>query len=141
MPEYQIDVAADPQPADIQVVLDGLRAYNAAQLGYDDARMLAIYLRDGAGAIVGGAVGWTYWGWLAVDNLWIRDDLRGGGHGRRLLLTAETAARARGCRHVLLDTMDFQAPGFYEKLGYQVFGVLEGMPAGHQRIYFRKDLE
>ncbi len=53
---------------------------------------------------------------------------------------AEQEALARGCRNVLVDTMSFQAPGFYRRLGYEEFGVLEGFPGPHSRHFFRKSL-
>ncbi|MDY6868090.1 MAG: GNAT family N-acetyltransferase [Chloroflexota bacterium] len=46
--------------------------------------------------IVGGVIGATYWNWLYVDLMWVREDLRGQGFGRRLLELAEKEARARG---------------------------------------------
>jgi hypothetical protein len=52
---------------------------------------------------------------------------------------AEEEAIRRGCCHAYLDTFDFQAPGFYRKLGYSEWGVLEDFPPGHQRIFLKKD--
>ena len=81
-----------------------------------------------------------YWDWFSLDLMWVREDLRGRGYGRRLLELAEEKAREHGARSVHLDTFSFQAPGFYEKCGYQVFGELNEFPSGHQRYYMKKQL-
>ena len=65
---------------------------------------------------------------------------QGQGTGRRILIAAEEEALRRGCRYAWLDTFSFQARGFYEKLGYSVFGTLEDYPAGHSRYFLRKTL-
>jgi hypothetical protein len=51
---------------------------------------------------------------------------------------AEDEARALGCVGVWLDTFSFQARGFYERHGYEVFGTLDEFPAPHQRFFLRK---
>src|SRR5262249_30704697 len=77
---------------------------------------------------IAGLYGFT-WGWmLEVKFVWVREDLRGRGHGRRMLEAAEAEARKRGCEHVWLDSYTFQAPTFYRQFGYQVFGSLDGFP-------------
>ena len=40
----------------------------------------------------------------------------------------------------MLDKFSFQARGFYEKLGYAVFGALEDYPIGHSRMFLRKTI-
>jgi ribosomal protein S18 acetylase RimI-like enzyme len=55
-----------------------------------------------------------------------------------MLLQAEQEAKARGCRGVWLDTYSFQARGFYERLGYAVFGTLDDYPPGQSRIFLHK---
>ncbi len=85
-------------------------------------------------------LGETYWDWLYIDLLWVKDELRGRGYGRRLLTLAENEARQRGAKNAYLDTFSFQAPEFYEQLGYEVFGELQDYPAGHQRYFFTKKL-
>ena len=72
--------------------------------------------------------------------MWVREDLRGQGYGRRPLTLAEDAARARGAGHAHLDTFTFQAPDFYRKLGYEVFVELKDFPPGHNRFFLTKTL-
>ena len=67
-------------------------------------------------------------------------DLRGQGYGTQLLQAAEQAARTRGCHQVVLDSYSFQAPGFYQKHGYEVFAILEDHPRQHRNYYLRKRL-
>jgi ribosomal protein S18 acetylase RimI-like enzyme len=72
--------------------------------------------------------------------LWVREDSRGRGYGRTLIEAAEREGRARVCRQATLETHSFQAPEFYRKLGWEVFGVLDGYPACHRKYYLKKSL-
>ena len=62
------------------------------------------------------------------------------GYGRRLLQTLEQEARAQQCHLAILDTYSFQAPDFYQRLGYEVFGVIDGYPRGYQKVFLKKRL-
>src|SRR5215475_6977696 len=117
----------------------GLHAYNVDAAGKADPRPLTITLRH-KGKIVGGLVGETFFGWLFVSLLWIADKQRSQGFGKSLVEAAEAEARKRGARGVYLDTFSFQAPGFYEKMGYREFGRLNDFPAGHDRVWMSKAL-
>ena len=136
--QYRITVEQNPDPQDVASLVGGLVSYNASRAEPENYRPLAVFLRDAEGHIVGGALGHTHWGWLFVSHLWVAEQLRGGGFGRQLLAAAEREAVARGCRHAYLDTFSFQALPFYERLGYELFGVLEDFPAGHARYFLRK---
>lgn len=138
-PALAVQDAADP--ADVEFVHAGLRDYNE-QFVKPDYRSLYVFLRDAEGAIVGGLLGDTFWGWLSINIVWIDERYRGRRLGERMITAAEAEARARGCRHAQLDTMGFQARPFYEKLGYCVYGVLEDLPAGsgYARYYLTKEL-
>jgi GNAT superfamily N-acetyltransferase len=140
MDNLQITFEESPEPADVEVVHGGLRAYNRQQIGYEDARRLVLLVRNKSGRIVGGVLGYTYWGWLSIDILWLDETMRRTGLGSRLLREAETEAVARGCRQAMLDTMDFQAPTFYPRHGYEIYAVLDGFAGDHKRFYFRKQL-
>lgn len=131
---------ASPDPRDLEFLDDQINAHNIAATGIREWHPLAIFVRDAQGQIVAGISGGMWAGYLEIKALWVRDDLRGQGLGRRLLLAAEQAACERGCTQVLLDTHDFQAPEFYRKLGYTVFGVFGGIGGRHSRFFMRKSL-
>ncbi len=123
-----------------RAVVKGLVAYNTAKAGKSRWKRFAVSVRDDAGAIRGGVVGYTMWNWCFIELLWLDEALRGTGLGTELMAKAEAVATKRGARHVYLDTFSFQGDGFYQKLGYEVFGELGDFPPGHRRIWLKKDL-
>lgn len=135
-----IKVETDPDYRDSNVVIQGLIDFNAAHAAGLAPRELLVTLRDAEGRVVGGLSGDTWSGWLQVHALWVADGLRGKGHGRELLQTAEREAVRRGCTRAYLETLDFQAPTFYQKLGYSVFSRLDGFPPGGARYVLVKTL-
>lgn len=132
-------IASLEEPA-WSVIGGGISEYNTQQTGDDRGQNLCFVLQSPGGEIVGGVIGATYWDWLYINLMWVREDLRGQGYGQRLLAKAEAEARQRGAHHAYLDTFSFQAPGFYQKNGYQVFGELPDFPQGHQRYFLKKEL-
>ncbi len=135
-----IIVAANAESADREVIASGIRAFNESRAGSSQASPLAVLLKDGSGQTVGGLWGRTSFGWLFVELLFVPEALRGRRYGVQLLEAAQHAAIARSCHAVWLDTYDFQAIPFYERLGYREFGRLEDYPRGHTRHFLRKDL-
>jgi GNAT superfamily N-acetyltransferase len=130
----------NPAHEDIETVRWGLSNYNRRHAGDDSFTPLNLFVRDTAGAVAGGLLGGTYWSWLYVDTLWLSEPIRRHGWGSRLLRRAEEIAAARGCIGVHLDTTSFQARAFYAKQGYSVWGILDDLPPGHQRIFLSKRL-
>jgi len=135
-----ITIESVPSPEDIRTLDAGLLAYNLDYVPDPHYRKLSIFIRDEGGVVLGGLAGNTYWGWLYVSQLWLDEEIRSRGLGRRLLALAEEEAIRRGCRHAHLDTLDFQALQFYQKQGYVVFGVLDDLPPGHKRYFLKKAL-
>lgn len=133
-------VAQKAEPDDREVIAAGIRDFNQRKAGPANATLLAVVLRDESGATIGGLWGRTSYGWLFVELLFVPDALRGAGLGAKLMRAAELEAKARGCHAAWLDTYDFQARAFYERLGYAEFGRLDDYPTGHLRHFMRKDL-
>lgn len=127
------------QPA-WEIIGGGINDFNTEQAGDDHGKNLCFALQGADGEIVGGVIGATYWDWLYVNLMWLKAELRGRGFGSQLLEKAEAEARRRGAKHAYLDTFSFQAPEFYKKYGYEVFGVLEDFPVGHRRYFLAKEL-
>jgi GNAT superfamily N-acetyltransferase len=135
--DYTIEVVESP---DWGLIGAGLGAYNEQQAGDDSSRYMCFVLLGPDGDKLGGIIAATHWDWLYVDLMWLHEDVRGLGFGRRLLEMAEQEARQRGAKRAYLDTFSFQAPGFYENCGYRVFGELPDFPTGHSRFYMMKEL-
>lgn len=122
------------------IIGQGISNYNKQQAGADNGQNLCFVLQSPDQEIVGGVIGATYWNWLYIDLMWIKEEHRRCGYGRRLLTLAEDEARKRGAKQAYLDTFSFQAPDFYKKHGYEVFGELQDFPTGHQRYFMTKQL-
>ena len=117
---------------------DEIYAFNVADTGIDDGRMLTVRANDYSGSLVGGLSGWTWGDCGYVDVLWVRENHRGLGLGTRLLVAAQDEALLRGCSQMVLSTHSFQAPDFYRKHGYQEVGRTEDYPRGYTQIHLRK---
>jgi len=126
-------------PEDEATVVRGLLAFNENWIGPSNEKPVKLVARDDQG-IVGGLIGHTRWSWLYVAKLWVHERARGHGVGTLLLSAAEDIARSRGCTDASLDTFEYQARPFYEKLGYELFGTLDGYPPGYRQFYLRKSL-
>lgn len=138
--DIRITVEQPPDREHTRAVQEGLIAFNRRYMPTDDYRPLAVFARDSAGRIRGGLVGSLYWNVLAIDMLWLDDEIRHQGLGSALMKTAEDEARRYGCSMAHLDTMSFQALEFYRKLGYSIFGELKGYGDGVSRYYLSKAL-
>ncbi|MFN7994220.1 MAG: GNAT family N-acetyltransferase [Bryobacteraceae bacterium] len=127
---------------DVESLREALYAHNARTVGNSEFRALNVLLRDGGGRVVGGVLGSTYWKGLSIDYVWVAPQHRGRKHSHRLIRIAEEEAVRRGCECAFLDTFSFQEKvGLYQSMGYEVYGVLEDFPPGHQRYFMRKSLK
>ena len=145
LPSYTLETSL--AEAESTFLTDQLIAYNcsygpARQLRPEEPRPVQVALRTPDGRLIGGLIGRTHTlaFWLEISVLWVDAAHRQCGLGRRLMEAAEQEARQRGCRFARTATSDFQAPGFYAKLGYVQYGLLEDCPPGETVYYYRKVL-
>jgi GNAT superfamily N-acetyltransferase len=128
--------------ASLDAIAKPLDRFNISRVGDDNHTPLVILIQDAAtGDRQGGLWGETYYDWLFVKLFFIPETRRGHGLGQRILAQAEEIAKARGCIGIWLDTFEFQARSFYEKLGYTVFGTIEDYPKGFSRFFLQKRLD
>ena len=123
-----------------QFIVNGVDYHNIAVTGLPDYFPVNFTLRGARGDLLGGVLGQLWGGWLQVTYVWVTEAARGAGHGRRLMENAEAYARSRGAVGATVETHSFQARPFYERLGYEVFGTLDGYPPGHIKFFLKKAL-
>ncbi|MFT7675354.1 MAG: ribosomal protein S18 acetylase RimI-like enzyme [Gammaproteobacteria bacterium] len=92
-----------------------------------------------ADRLVAGISGAVYWNGLDIDTLWVEESQRGNGIGQQLLTEAENYACQNNAVIAFLKTLG--AVGFYQKAGYEVYGVLEDRPLGTQLFHMKKRLD
>ena len=140
MHNSELRIDDQPDADDEAAVKRGLLEFNEAVLGPANLQPVKLVARASDGSVVGGLLGHTRWSWMYVDKLWVAESQRGKGVGSQLMRAAEDLARSRGCTHVSLDTFEYQARPFYERLGYTLFGTLEGYPPGYRQYFLSKKL-
>jgi GNAT superfamily N-acetyltransferase len=118
----------------------GLVRFNREQAGPLRYARTVLSARDGKGRLLGGLILQSYWRESYIELLWLSARARRTGLGGRLIEEAERRARRRGSRLIHLNTYSFQAPGFYEKQGYERFGGISGSPQGESRHFYVKRL-
>ena len=121
-------------------LVDRIYEFNAKTTGYFDGMLLAGCIRNEAGDIIAGFNGHTWGGCCELSHVWVDERHRGQGLGAALLRSAEIEAVARGCAQVALATHSFQAPGFYERMGYHKLCAIDGRPRGYADIIYVKAL-
>jgi GNAT superfamily N-acetyltransferase len=141
--DYRVAIVPEPGPEIYQTILEGVRSFNRETLfpTAPPSQDLAIAITGAQGRVLGGLWARTGGGWLAIDLLFVPENLRGQGLASRLLAMAEAEARSRGCHAAWLDTLNPDALTLYRKLGYEIFGELKDYPPGFSRHFLQKRLD
>lgn len=137
--DFQITVGR-PKPKELRVLIDGLLAHHAKQGHPRRSEVVNIFLKDKTKKVVGAVIITILWNGMDINSLWVDESLRGKGWGRKLMLAAEAEGKKRGCTLAYTNTFTWQAPKFYEKLGYSLYGKLDNYPTGSSLFYYQKKL-
>ena len=121
-------------------LVERIYEFNSEATGYTDGKLLGGCVRADSGELIAGFSGHTWGGVCVVTHLWVDRHYRGRGIGQTVLQSAEAEARRRNCAHLILASHSFQAPRFYERLGYQRICTVEDWPVAHSNTVYRKPL-
>ncbi|MBR4010455.1 MAG: GNAT family N-acetyltransferase, partial [Clostridiales bacterium] len=109
---------------------------NGIDCNYEDFCFVAMDDGKIAGAITGRA----YYNEVHVGDLIVAKECRGKDVGTKLMLAVEEEYRGKGRENINLSTYEFQARGFYEKLGYEVEFVRPNSIPKLTKYFLRKKL-
>lgn len=137
--KYEITVGR-PNFKDYKTLSDGMLSYHAKQGHPRTSETVNIFLKDKNKKTVGGIIVTILWNGIEINSLWVKESLRGKGLGKKLVEVGEKEGVKRGCTIIYTNTFTWQAPQFYEKLGYKPYGKLDNFPTGNALTYFYKNL-
>lgn len=135
----EVTLTGQPDPGDLARIGSNLAAFNDSDVGPSGREPLTVLVHEDK-ALVAGLSGYTAWGWLYVQWLWVSEDQRGKGLAGRMLAAAEVEAKQRGCHGAYIDTFNPHALHVYQRAGYVVFGSLDDFPPGRSRSFLSKSL-
>lgn len=136
--KYTISLTDKPDPLDLQVIREDSDGHHAAHTPPMDWLPLVALMHDMQGNIIAGVVGGTYWGWLYISRVWVKDPVRRKTYSFRLLKEVEKEALHRGSEHAFIETQDYDSMLFYESIGYFVTKKTE--ESGATRYSMQREL-
>jgi predicted acetyltransferase/GNAT superfamily N-acetyltransferase len=136
----RISFESNPEPNDIQIIADGIKAYAKKKKALTPWDYFAFFIRDQENNVVGGCDGNELYGCLYIDQLWVSETIRHSGWGTQLINAALDYGKNRGCTFANVDTMDWEALDFYQKLGFTVEFERTGFHKNSVSYALRKEL-
>jgi ribosomal protein S18 acetylase RimI-like enzyme len=142
MSEDTVTMVASNDEKEVQYIYKHIREFNSNKLGLQSDRTdtIQLFLKNSKGQTIGGIIANQCWPTLEIHGLWVDESYRKQGNGKKLIQEAEKRARVKDCKQVMVNTMDFQAPGFYRELDYELCAECKGYVEGHSLYFFRKQL-
>ncbi len=140
----QLDISSTPTDDEIKEFQKGLEAYNMKQS--DDefnspVEWLYLVLKDHEDTIVGGITTSTLYWAQYLEAFWVDKRFRRLGYGRDLILEAERLAKLNGCVVSQTYTFSWQAPDFYQAVGYKLMATYDGYIEGITELILMKKLD
>ena len=131
------DLATSPRSEDDKIVIAGLQASNAQLTGHT-TQHYSVFARNESGKIIGGSLVYVGRDSAFIDVIWVDPSYRLQGIGQSLLKEAEKQAQKHDCIWIKLDTYEFQAPEFYLKCGFEIYGEVKNYTREQSKIFLRK---
>ncbi|MFX1249965.1 MAG: GNAT family N-acetyltransferase, partial [Promethearchaeota archaeon] len=118
---------------EMKIVQKGLKDHNKKYPGGEldiPTPDVSLVLKDDKGNVVGGVITSMLTGIMHLEVLWVDEKYRDRGYGRDLVLQAERIGKEKGYPASQTWTFSFQAPEFYQRIGYKIVGIFEGYTDG-----------
>jgi GNAT superfamily N-acetyltransferase len=137
-------ITTEPTEEEMKVFQDGLEEYNMSQTAREfnsPQPWLSLVLKDHEGTIVGGILTSTLYWTQYLEVLWVDKKYRGLGYGRDLINEAHRLAKKQGCVSSHTYTFSWQAPDFYQAVGYKLIATYDGYVGGIKEYILMKKFD
>ena len=104
-----------------------------------DEEPISFERRDGSN-VIACVVVQMFWGQLHIKYLFVEENYRCLGIATELMQHAFNYGKSRNCTFAFVETMNFQAVGFYQKLGFNVELSRGGYDKNSSLNYLKKNL-
>lgn len=121
-------------------VYEGFRQHAIEEIGCDEKFDPVAFIARANGQFVGVVVGELFWGSLHIKYVYVDLQYRGQKIASTLMDHLLNYGRDNNCSFAFVETMNFQAPDFYQKLGFKLEFTRSGYSHGTSFHYLRKDL-
>jgi len=139
-----ITITEEPTKEEMNEFQKGLEDYNMSKTNGEfnsPQPWLSLVLKDHEGNIVGGLQTSTLYWTQYLEVLWVDEKYRGLGYGRDLVLEGHRLAKKQGCLSTHTYTFSWQAPDFYQSVGYKIIAVYDGYVEGIKEYILMKMLD
>lgn len=139
--KYTIFYDPHPKQEDTKIIWQGINEYARDMRGLSEGKPFGFFVKDESNNIKGGCAGYIFYGCLYVDILWVDQTLRNQQYGTQLMKEAEKLAKNEHCNFITVNTFDFEALGFYQKLGFVIEFERQGFDKNSIMYFLRKNLK
>ena len=140
-----LEITTNPTQKDAETISKGIIEFNNLKIPelepIEDEVKFFVFVKNETKNITGGLRATCFWNTLHIELLWLSEDCRGKGIGKKLIKMAEDFAKENNCEKVFVETTSWQAKPFYEKVGYNLVATLNDRPKGYASHYLTKDLK
>jgi ribosomal protein S18 acetylase RimI-like enzyme len=138
---YHLEIQENPNEEDTLVLFAGINMEAKIKRHVEKpVKTFGIFIKDLDKQVIGGVTGATFYGCLHIDMLFVNKKKRHQGLGKKLMIEAENLGILRKCTFVTVNTMDFEALIFYQKLGFEIEYVREGFEEKSKMYLLKKNL-
>jgi ribosomal protein S18 acetylase RimI-like enzyme len=137
----EIEFTCPPSPADVKCIYNGLAKFNSRYFEGLNEQQFGAFLKDSEAGIIGGITGKLLYTTCHINYLWISEEYRSNGLGKKMMRSVEAEVVKRKIENIFVETYSFQAPEFYRLFGFIEVGRYRDYPrSGTDKIVYRKKL-
>lgn len=133
-----IFICEPEDPKISNIITDGLKEYNQTKIGPYEIIPFNIYATDLQEKVIAGINGEFYNQLIRINAVWVDEKHRNKDLGTKLFQVLEEYAKEHEYKIIQLFTTDFQAPSFYEKLGFTCVTKVDRVFVGGKTDFFMR---